>query len=107
MNITNQPSFSFQKLNKVKEKEEDTAQNEINLKPVEEINPGELLKEKPDVNYNFEAAENPDLDEDLSHSVQDTEPKLMSEAEKEAFLKEIFANVDKTLENMWPSWGNL
>ena len=42
------------------------------------------------------------MDEELAHSVQETEPKLMSEEEKEAFLKEIFAKVDKAIANMKP-----
>ena len=62
----------------------------------------DFVEEKPDLNQNVSDAEKPELDEDLAHAVEEAEPKMMSEAEKEEFLKEIFAKVDKALKNMWP-----
>ena len=56
------------------------------------------LEEKPDVNYNFEAGEKPGVGED---SVEETETKLMSEAEKEEFIKEMQATVE-AFKNLWP-----
>ena len=99
------------KLKKEKEKESSTEENlnENDLKLVEntilEIKlPSEcdkdILEEKLDLNHNLSVDRNPELDE--AHSIEETEPKLMSEEEKEVFLKEIFAKVDKALENMWP-----
>ena len=44
--------------------------------------------------------------ESLGEPVEESEPVLMSEEEKEAFLKEIFANVDKAIENIWPGLRN-
>ena len=48
------------------------------------------------------AEEKLELNEDLADSVEETEPKLMSKEEQEAFLKEIFAKVDKALETLKP-----
>ena len=57
------------------------------------------------MNYNLGVDVKPELDEELAHSVEEPKLKLMSEGENEAFLKEIFANVDKVIENMWPGLG--
>ena len=46
-----------------------------------------FVEEKPDLDQNVSDAEKPELDEDLAHSVEEAEPKMMSEAEKEEFLK--------------------
>ena len=59
----------------------------------------DFVEEEPDLNQNVSDAEKPELDEDLAHSVEESEPKMMSEAEKEEFLQKIFPKVDKALEN--------
>jgi hypothetical protein len=100
-----------QKLKKEKEKElsteEDTNKNEINLRPVENMipeaeDPSEVLEEKPEDNYNFEAGGKPGVSEDLEHTIEEMETRLMSEVEKEEFFKEIQAKVDEALKNLWP-----
>ena len=103
-----------QKLKKEKKKdisvEDDQIKNDFNLNPVENMIlerkvasdcDKDTLEEKPDLNHNLSADEKPEPDEEVAHSVEETEPKLMSEEEKEAFLKEIFVKVDKDLENLW------
>ena len=99
-----------QKLKKEKKKdisvEDDQIKYDINLNPVENTIletkvesdcDKDTLEEKPDLNHNLSAEEKPEPDEEVAHSVEETEPKLMSKEEKEAFLKEIFAKVDKAL----------
>ena len=104
-----------QKVKKEQKKEistgEDSNKNELNLNTIPDsrdlVNPTmedsstkDVLEEKPDVELRVE--EKLELNEDLADSVEETEPKLMSEEEKEAFLKEIFAKVDKALETLKP-----
>ena len=66
---------------------------------IEDSSPKDVLEEIPDVDS--VADKNQELNEDLANTVEETEPTLMSEDEKEAFLKEIFAKVDKAIETMW------
>ena len=83
---------------------EDSNKNELNLNTIpnsrdlvkptmEDSSTKDVIEEKPDVD--LRAEEKMELNEDLADSVEETEPKLMSEEEKEAFLKEIFAKVIK------------
>ena len=102
-----------QKLKKEKDKESSTEENlnekDYNLNTVETTTlktkvPSEC-EEKSDLNLNISFDGKPELNEEIAFSLEETEQKLMSEEEKEAFFKEIFAKVDKDLKTMWPPWG--
>jgi hypothetical protein len=69
---------------------------------MEDSRTNDALEDNLDVNHNLMSDGKLEQNEDLADSIdEETEPKLMSEGEKEAFLKETFAKVDKALENMW------
>ena len=82
--------------------EVDTNKNEINIESVEAAKPetfstNEILDEKPDPN--FEAGG--DVGEDF---IEETEPKLMTETEKEEFVKEMQARVNEAIKDFWTGW---
>lgn len=104
-----------QKMKKEKEKKDSAEVNPIKKDPdpklaedpVLEIkvpsDENDIVEQKPDLNHNLSADRNPKPGQ--PQSVEEPEPKLMSEEEKEAFFKEIYAKVDKALENMYPGYS--